>query len=125
MNERDFANRIRRHLDRGLQQISRNECERLHEARNQALAMQHQAQQETMAVGVGHFFLRTSPFEHLRLRNFFVILMLLAIIGLGSHWYAESLIADLSTEDSALLADEIPVEAFIDQGFESWLKNSR
>lgn len=123
MNEQDFANRIRQHLNRGLQQVGKEELERLQAARNRALAMQPQAQPEAWMVSAGHFF-RAQP-DHLRPRNFLVLLVLLVLIGLGSHWYADSLIAELSTEDSALLADEIPVEAFIDRGFESWLKDSQ
>ncbi|HEX5804057.1 MAG TPA: DUF3619 family protein [Azospira sp.] len=122
MNERDFANQVRQHLDRSLQDIDTDKLDRLRRARERALAAQRQTVTAPSLAGIGHA-LRVH-LDARRPRQFFVALALLLAAMIYAQWHAETLIADLSDVDSALLADEMPVEAFTDQGFESWLKDS-
>lgn len=122
MNERYFASQVRQHLDRGLQTIGTDQLDRLRRARERALAVQRQEVAAPSLAGIGHA-LRVH-LDGRRPRQFFVALALLLAAMIYAQWHAETLIADLSDVDSALLADEMPVEAFTDQGFESWLKDS-
>ena len=41
------------------------------------------------------------------------------------HWQGDKLIAELSDIDSALLSDDVPMEALVDKDFNEWLKNSQ
>jgi hypothetical protein len=51
--------------------------------------------------------------------------LLVLAVGVYTYWLGETEIAGLSEVDSALLADDIPVEALLDRGFESWLAGTR
>lgn len=122
MNERLFADQIRQHLDHGLQQIDADQLERLRQARERALTARRQSVALPSFAGIGHSL--RARLDGRRPRQFFVALALLLAAVSYTQWHAETPVTDLSDVDSALLADEMPVEAFTDQGFESWLKSS-
>jgi hypothetical protein len=41
-----------------------------------------------------------------------------------SFWQADQQISELEAIDSALLADDLPIGALTDKGFDAWLKSS-
>lgn len=122
MNELHFAYQIRQHLNRGLQQIDDNQLARLAKARETALAAQRKPARVPALAAAGHF-LRFHT-EQIAGRRLFLALTAALAMALYAHWHAEGLISELSDVDSALLADEMPVEALIDEDFESWLHDS-
>lgn len=123
MSERDFPDRIREHLDRGLQQIDADRLAQLQAARERALLMQRQP--ATMPILAGAESFLRARLDGFRLQHLLLLAALLLTALLFTQWQDERAVTDLSEIDSALLADEMPVEAFTDHGFESWLTNSR
>jgi len=121
MNETQFARAACRFLDGGLQRLDATTVERLALARRQAVGRQRQAVALPAAVG-NHLFHRG---DHARLYSAIAGVAFVAVIGIYAYWQIETLIDDLSTVDSALLADDMPVDALVDKGFEAWLANSR
>lgn len=123
MNELHFAFRIRQQLNRGLQKVDDDKLARLKAAREKALAVQKQPAANPLMAAAGHFF--RFHFESIRTRHILAALAAIFAIAFYAHWQAEQLIDDLSNVDSALLSEDLPVEALIDKDFDKWLKNSQ
>lgn len=122
MNEA-FVSRIRRILDHGAANLPAAMARRLHEAREKALA-RHRAEEPALA-GAGYAsprFAMEGPTAQTR-----VLLAALALIVGGAistyYWNRFQQAAEQATIDSALLADEIPFNAYLDQDFLKWLDN--
>ena len=123
MNELHFAYRLRQHLNRGVQEIDGDKLARLRQARELALAVQKQPSAHPVLAGAGHFFRFHT--EGFRPRHLIAALLLALASALVLQWHIDAQIAELSDLDSALLADDLPVEALIDKDFDSWLKSSQ
>lgn len=123
MNELHFAYRIKQHLNRGLQQLGSDKLDRLQAARTLALTAQKQPAAHPVLAAGGHFF--RFHFDGVRPRHVLAGLMLALAVALYAHWHAEQLIAELADVDSALLSQDLPMEALLDQGFDKWLQDSR
>ena len=100
-------------------------AERLHAARERALAARRPERVPAFAWvrtgssemvggfgGLGGFSLRV------------LLPTLLLIAGLVSiySWQQERLAADVEELDAQLLTDDLPLDAYLDRGFEAWLK---
>lgn len=120
MNEQHFAYKIRQHLNRGLHQLPPQTTDRLAAARERALAHQRQFVGQTLLASVGGFV--QSQFDNLRLKQALSALALLLFVVSSAYWIADQRVTELGEIDSALLADELPISAFTDQGFDAWLK---
>jgi hypothetical protein len=123
MNELHFASRVRQHLNQGLQNLDDDKLARLKAARTSALAAQKQPATNPVFAVAGHFF--RFHLEGTRARHILAALAVALAAALYAHWQADQLIADLSDVDSALLSEDVPVEALLDKDFSTWLKNSR
>ena len=120
MNEQHFAYKIRQHLNRGLHQLPPQTTDRLAAARERALAHHRQLVGQTLLASVGGFV--QSQFDNLRLKQALSALALLLCVVSSAYWIADQRVTELGEIDSALLADELPISAFTDQGFDAWLK---
>jgi hypothetical protein len=121
MNEQHFAYKIRLHLNRGLHELRPQTADRLLAARQRALANQRQAVRQSVLASVGAFV--QYPFENPRIRQAIgALALLLSVVG-STYWIADQRVAELGEIDSALLADELPISAFTDIGFDAWLKH--
>jgi hypothetical protein len=124
MNELHFGNQIRRALDEGAQQLDPRTLERLRAARLLALERSRPAPAEVPAFagsGLGSIdgtrrFSRTLP-----------VALGLLLLGLASLYSAQQKrhAAETVELDSQLLSDELPIDAYLDKGFEAWLKRHR
>ena len=115
--ERDNLQAIRRALDQGARDLDASIAARLQRARNAALQKQQTASGMQLVTGSGssgHSFM-----PQLRVA--------LALVGLtlgvmGTYyWNTLEQVEENAEIDSALLADELPVDAYTDQGFQAWL----
>jgi hypothetical protein len=122
MNELHFAFRIRQQLNSGLQKLDDDQLERLKAAREKALAVQKQPAANPVFAAAGHFF--RFHFDGMRTRHILSALAVAVALAFYAHWQAEQLIDDLSNVDSALLSEDLPVEALLDKDFDKWLKSS-
>lgn len=122
MNELHFIFKLRQHLNRGLYELRPETSDRLAAARQNALARQKQATRQSVLATAGGYF--QIQFENPRVKQILAALALAACAITASFWIADQRVNELSEIDSALLADELPVSAFIDKGFSEWLKQA-
>ena len=122
MNELKFANQVRKALNESAR-LDAPVAERLRAARERALA--HQKPERVHASGLawgGNVLGRfggPSGFSLRVLVPFAVLLFgLVAIWG----WQQNQRVAEVEEIDVQLLTDELPPEAYLDKGFEAWLK---
>lgn len=122
MNEQHLAYKIRQQLNRGLHEIRPETADRLAIARKAALAKQKQAQTVPMLATANAIF--QFQFGDLRVKQFATSIVLLLCVVFSAFWVADQRVAELGSIDSALLADDLPVAAFTDKGFDAWLKST-
>lgn len=121
VNELRFAHQVRQHLNRGLHELQPLTLGRLEVARRHALAQQKIAVQQSVLATAGSFVHR--HFENLHLKQLLAGLVLITGIASYTYWHADQSIAELGAIDSALLADDLPIGALTDKGFDAWLKS--
>lgn len=122
-SEKQFARQICHVLDQGTCKLDSSIAERLRAARERAL--QHQAVTigAIGVVGAGGTALQLGgddarhPF-----RTLFAILALLFGVSLAYYWNGFDQTNENEEIDSALLADDLPPNAYLDRGFQAWLE---
>jgi len=119
--ELQFARQVRLRLNRGLHELPAETNERLRAARERALGCQRVAVRQSALSSVGNFL--HSHFDRLHVDQLLAALVLALGIGFAAYWHADQSVTEMEEIDSALLADELPVGALTDKGFDAWLKN--
>lgn len=129
MNEIKFTNKIRQALNEGARldgPTGATIVERLRAARERAVAAKRAerapafgwarvASDGTLVGGMGGF-------GGFSLRVLLPTLLLIAgLYGIYS-WQQEQRAADIEELDAQLLTDDLPIDAYLDRGFEAWLK---
>jgi len=122
MNELHFAYKVRQHLNRSLYELSPKTVSRLSAARHNSLARQKQTVTQSVLAAAGSFV--QFQVENLRLKQVITSLVLLVCVVCSTFWVADRRVSELSSIDSALLADDLPIAAFTDKGFDAWLKRA-
>jgi hypothetical protein len=117
----EFGYKIRQYLSLGTDNIDRSVEKRLHAARQAALQHQRVTVHGLQLAGVGGGFAE-SILHHAR--GIFAALAL--VIGAGGTylWHEFEQAAENEEVDSALLADDLPPAAYLDNGFRAWLERS-
>lgn len=119
MNEHQFGKKVRQVLNQGLT-VKASTAERLRAARMQALARQRPEPAPAFAFAgntMGRF-----GWTGLALRVLLPIVMLLIAVAGIYNWQQNQRIAELEEIDSQLLTDDLPPDAYLDRGFQNWLK---
>jgi hypothetical protein len=124
MNEIKFANKVRQALNEGAR-VDTHIAERLRAARERAIANRKPEREPALAWarstaagviggfgGLGGFSVR------LLLPTALLVAGLVAIYS----WQQDQRAADVEELDAQLLADDLPIDAYLDRGFETWLK---
>jgi hypothetical protein len=126
MNEIQFANKLRRCLNEGAR-LDSHIAERLRAGREQALAsrrIERSAAAFALAMPGGSFQPRADSVWLVSLRAIAAVGLL--AVGLFSvySWQQAHRIAEIEEVDALLLADDLPIDAYLDQGFGAWLKRT-
>ena len=122
MNEERYGNRIRQALNHGIKDISPASARRLEAARHQALARQKQTVPALVLAGNArgsfHFGLDTPYAKQ-------ILAIMALLLGMWISFYLDSVqyITQLEEVDSALLSDDLPPEAFMDNDLFEWLQD--
>ena len=58
------------------------------------------------------------------LRIWFGVLLFVGGIISFQYWQTAQQAHDIEETDAAILASELPIEAYLDRGFQAWLKRS-
>lgn len=120
MNEAQFAHRIRHRLELG-NRIDPRIAAQLRAAREQALAQHTPGSAGEVALAGGALG---------RLGGVRVILLRVAlpavILGIACAttfvWQQQQRAAEIEELDALLLSSDLPIDAYLDQGFSAWLK---
>ena len=125
MNEPETAKRITAHLDRGAAELKAGSAFKLQRARQLALSRltepQHAPELALAEAGGGTLGERRFPGAA---RVWIGVLLLVAGIFGYQYWQAAQQARDIEETDAAILTSELPIEAYLDRGFEAWLKHS-
>jgi hypothetical protein len=123
MNEQQTAYRIKQHLNRGLD-LDAGKLARLKAGREQALARHRREAPATVLAWadnvVGRMGGLGSVFARALLPAALLIFGLLAI----NHWRDTQQAAEIEEIDTAVLSSDLPIDAYLDKGFDAWLKRS-
>jgi len=124
MNEQELARQIVQHLDQGLGQIKQGSLYQLQSARMAALERYRETPQPVFGLAwAGNIAFRVGQSRHFNARNLFAAGML--VLGLIGVTYWQVIQGnDIAEIDASLLSDELPISAYLDSGFEAWLKRS-
>jgi hypothetical protein len=121
MNEPQFGNRVRHILNQGLE-IDPATAARLVAAREQALARQRPEPASAFA-WADNVLGRLGGWGGLSARVLLPVLLLAGALAGIYGWQQNQRIAEVEDIDAQLLTDDLPVEAYLDRGFQNWLKN--
>ena len=126
-DDNELIQKVVQALEHGTHTLKEGLAYRLHAARQEALARNEQAKTvpELALAGAG----RNGTLGGLRAtfgqtRFWISLAFLLGALAYYQHWQSTQSLAELTETDSAILADELPVDAYLDRGFHNWLKNS-
>jgi hypothetical protein len=119
MNELHFASRIRQILNQGT--VDARIAQRLQAARELALSRQRPEPQPVLrwadnVLGDGWSWGGLSA-------RVLLPVVALAVAAVGIYrWQENQRLAEVVEIDSQLLTDDLPIDAYLDRGFQNWLK---
>ena len=123
MNEQQIAYRIKQYLNRGLE-LDAGKLVRLKAAREQALAHQRVESRIPVLAWAGNIIGKSGGPSTLVPR----VLLPMAVLIFGliaiNHWRDSQLAAEIEEIDAAVLTGDLPLDAYLDKGFDAWLKPS-
>jgi len=120
MNEMQFGNRIR-HLLNGGPALDAEKAARLAKAR--ALALERQRPELAPALAWADNVLGSlGGWTGLSLRVVVPAITLLVSFAAIYTWQQNQRVAEVEEIDALLLADDLPIDAYLDRGFQNWLK---
>ena len=122
MKEERYASRVRQALNHGLNDIPPTAGRRLEAARHLALSRQKQTAPKMVLIHARSMSF-SSPSNPPYLKQLMAIAALLLGMWISFYWQSTQYVSALEEVDSALLADDLPPEAFMDNDFFEWLKD--
>lgn len=120
IDEEKVAHRLRQHLNTGVHQLNARVIDRLATSRQSAVAHHVAAHRNTTLANSMSSLVAASPWARLA----FMITALGIGIASTYYWKISSEIHENAVIDSALLADDVPPNAYIDPGFQKWLERT-
>jgi Protein of unknown function (DUF3619) len=123
MNEDQIGAKARNLLNQGLT-LDSTKVSRLRAAREQALARQRQESWVLIPQWAGRVFVPNSGPARLLLPLVFGILALIAFQYFQTIQTNNQIVDELVEIDAGVLKGELPIDAYLDSGFQAWLKKS-
>ena len=120
MNEMHFGNRIRQALNQGLR-LEKSHVERLRAARERALARQRPEPAPALA-WADNVLGGLGGWSGVSLRLVAPFAALAISVAALYTWQQNRVISDFEEIDAMLLTDDLPIDAYLDRGFQNWLK---
>ena len=121
MNEQQFGNKLRHLLNQGLE-LDPVKRERLRAARERALERQRPERVPVLRWAdnvLGGF----DGWRGLSTRVVLPLAFIVLAVSSIYTWQERRRVAELIEIDSQLLTDDLPIDAYLDRGFQNWLKN--
>ena len=126
----DFAKKIKTYLDRGAADLKAGTAYRLQLARAEALARLADPQRaaELRMAGTnagGGSGAAGGDRSFWASGRLWIGIALIAAAGFGyEQWQAYQQMNDIEETDAAILSSELPIDAYLDRGFQNWLKHA-
>ncbi len=124
-NDKEIAGKITAYLDAGTKELKSGTAYRLQQARAAALARLQDPMRspEAALAGAGGTLGGSRPF-YAQVR-FWIGVALIAAAGFGwQQWQAYQAINEAEEIDAQLLSSDLPIDAYLDRGFQAWLKTA-
>ena len=123
MNEQQIAYRIKQILSRGLD-LDSEKLSRLKFAREGALARQRVESNAPALVWASNVLGRLgSSFSFVPRVVLSMAVLILGLISVN-QWRESQVAAEIEEIDAAVLTGDLPLDAYLDKGFDAWLKRS-
>lgn len=122
MNEYGLAKKIVHHLDYGTANLDSRLQHRLQTARQHALEAYAKPRHSFSLAWIGHG--HGHPRGHSPFRAWVPLALLVVGLMFVTYWQNTQEMNDVSEIDAHLLAQDLPIHAFIDNGFDTWLEGS-
>ena len=124
MNEQQTAYRVRQLLNKGLD-LDASLLARLRAAREQALARQRvRAPVSVLAWGDNVFGRSGGSASSVVPRVFLPMAVLILGLIAVNQWHDWQAATEIEEIDAAVLTGDLPLDAYLDKGFDAWLKRS-
>ena len=120
MNEMQFGNRIR-HLLNSAPALPADQAARLAAARAQALERQRPELSPAFALA-DRVLVALGGWTGVSLRVMAPAIALIVSVAAIYTWQQNQRVAEIEEIDAMLLTDELPIDAYLDRGFQNWLK---
>jgi hypothetical protein len=117
--ERQFGSRIRHLLNQGTHEVKPVVARRLAEARERAL---ERVGTEPALAWADNVTGDGVGWGGLAARVLIPLAMLVACAGAVYTWQQNQRAAEIEEVDALLLTDDLPIDAYLDRGFQNWLK---
>jgi len=124
MNEREIAKKITGYLDQGASALKSGTLYRLQLARQDALTRLADPKRaaEFAVAGAGDTVAGRPVLADVRL--WIGVLLIVGGVLYYQDWQSAQQARDIEETDAAILTSELPIEAYLDRGFQNWLKHS-
>jgi hypothetical protein len=125
-NETEIATKITRYLDGAAAELKAGTAYRLQLAREQALVRLADPQRasELALSGAGGGSLSGGRHVLGDVRVWIGVLLIVGGVLYYQYWQALQVARDIADTDAAILTSDLPIEAYVDRGFQNWLKRS-
>ena len=126
----DFAKKITTYLDRSAADLKAGTAYRLQLARAEALArlVDPQRAAELRVAGAnagGGSGTAGGDRSFWASGRLWIGIVLIAAAGFGyQQWQAYQQLNDIEETDAAILSSDLPIDAYLDRGFQNWLKHA-
>ena len=127
-DDREFAKKIATYLDHGARGLKAGTAYKLQLARAAALAVladpKREAKPQLALAGAGTGTVGGGQGVRIGVRYWLGILaVVLAVFGF-QQWQAYQQLRDIEDTDAAILSSDLPIDAYLDRGFQNWLKRA-
>ena len=122
MNEQEIAQKVTRTLSWGLSRIDDDKLAKLRTARQKAMANYREPINVLGLVTVSGQTLDVSSW--LRKPMFWLPILTVAVAAVAYNAMDDDIVDESGALDAQLLTGELPINAFLDKDFQSWVKDS-
>jgi hypothetical protein len=127
-HESETSAKIARYLDSGAAELKAGTIYRLQLAREQALTPladpKRAAELALAATGPGGGTLGGGRQVWTDVRVWIGILLIVGGVLFYQYWKTSQLVREIADTDAAILTSDLPIEAYVDRGFQNWLNRS-
>lgn len=123
MDENSLAKKIVQHLDYGTSDLDSRLQYRLQAARQHALEA-YAKPRHGFSLAWAHAGSGSHNSSHSPFRAWVPLMVLVLGLMFVTYWQTTQQMNDISEIDTHLLAQDLPIYAFVDDGFDAWLESS-